>query len=74
LSVIISPTDHRYFLLGWIIGKLTAENVPFEEWTSKVLRLAKELSMSEPTREEMRMIAAFLKYVNELYETRHPNE
>lgn len=74
MSVTISPTNHRYFLLGWILGKLTAENISYEDWKPSVIRLAKALGMSEPTREEMQQIGAFLKYVNQLYEARHPNE
>jgi hypothetical protein len=70
----ISPADHRYLLLGWILGKLTAEDVPYENFKPSLFRLAKALGMSEPTRDEMQQIGAFLKYVNELYQVRHPHD
>lgn len=64
--------EKRAFLLGFMLGKLAAENVPYEFWHSNLYTFCAKLNMTKPTREEMIEVGKFMVFISELYDRRNP--
>jgi hypothetical protein len=58
--------DKRAFLLGFILGKLSAEDTPYGKWHTDIFILCSKFGMSPPERPEMKELGEYMTFVNEL--------
>lgn len=54
--------EKRSFMIGFIIGKITAEEMPFPLWARNITKFCETFSMTVPTKVEMDELNKFLEY------------